>query len=463
MRSQWQWRWRKHDPQVGGMVKQYFGTDGIRGRVGEAPITPDFMLKLGWAAGRAFALPDRGTHVLIGKDTRVSGYMFESALEAGLVAAGARVTLLGPMPTPAVAMLTRSQKASAGIVISASHNAYTDNGIKFFDANGAKLSDDVELEIERLLAEPMQTVPSAELGKASRMVDAPGRYVEFCKNTFPEALSLRGMKLILDCAHGATYQIAPQVFSELGADVTVIGADPDGYNINNEVGSTAPAALQAKVLSEGADAGIAFDGDGDRVQCVAADGSVVDGDELLYVIANDRLQQGNAPEGVVGTLMSNLGMEQALADKGVSLVRAKVGDRYVLELMKEHDWLLGGEASGHIICADLTTTGDGIIAALQVVAAMARSGETLLALKSAMHKLPQTLINVTVPEGFVLEQSDAVQQESQRVQALLEGRGRLVLRPSGTEPLIRIMIEGADAAENQRLAEGIAEVIRTLH
>jgi phosphoglucosamine mutase len=445
------------------MGKQFFGTDGIRGAVGLYPVTADFMLKLGWAAGRVFAAPDRGTHVLIGKDTRVSGYMFESALEAGLVAAGARVTLLGPMPTPAVAMLTRSQKASAGIVISASHNAYTDNGIKFFDANGAKLSDDVELEIERLLAEPMQTVPSAELGKASRMVDAPGRYVEFCKNTFPEALSLRGMKLILDCAHGATYQIAPQVFSELGADVTVIGADPDGYNINKEVGSTAPAALQAKVLSEGADAGIAFDGDGDRVQCVAADGSVVDGDELLYVIANDRLQQGNAPEGVVGTLMSNLGMEQALADKGVSLVRAKVGDRYVLELMKEHDWLLGGEASGHIICADLTTTGDGIIAALQVVAAMARSGESLLALKSAMHKLPQTLINVTVPEGFVLEQSDAVQQESQRVQSLLEGRGRLVLRPSGTEPLIRIMIEGADAAENQRLAEGIAEVIRTLH
>ena len=445
------------------MGKQFFGTDGIRGAVGQYPVTADFMLKLGWAAGRVFAAPDRGTHVLIGKDTRVSGYMFESALEAGLVAAGARVTLLGPMPTPAVAMLTRSQKASAGIVISASHNAYTDNGIKFFDANGAKLSDDVELEIERLLAEPMQTVPSAELGKASRMVDAPGRYVEFCKNTFPESLSLRGMKLILDCAHGATYQIAPQVFSELGAEVTVIGADPDGYNINKEVGSTAPAALQAKVLSEGADAGIAFDGDGDRVQCVAADGSVVDGDELLYVIANDRLQQGNAPEGVVGTLMSNLGMEQALADKGVSLVRAKVGDRYVLELMKEHDWLLGGEASGHIICADLTTTGDGIIAALQVVAAMARSGESLLALKSAMHKLPQTLINVTVPEGFVLEQSDPVQQESQRVQALLEGRGRLVLRPSGTEPLIRIMIEGADAAENQRLAEGIADVIRTLH
>ena len=445
------------------MGKQFFGTDGIRGAVGQYPVTADFMLKLGWAAGRVFSSSDRGTHVLIGKDTRVSGYMFESALEAGLVAAGARVTLLGPMPTPAVAMLTRSQKASAGIVISASHNAYTDNGIKFFDANGAKLSDELELEIERLLAEPMQTVPSAELGKASRMVDAPGRYVEFCKNTFPEALSLRGMRLILDCAHGATYQIAPQVFSELGADVTVIGADPDGYNINRDVGSTAPAALQAKVLSEGADAGIAFDGDGDRVQCVAADGSVVDGDELLYVIANDRLRQGNAPEGVVGTLMTNLGMEQALADKGISLVRAQVGDRYVLELMKAHNWLLGGEASGHIICADLTTTGDGIIAALQVVAAMARSGESLLALKSAMHKLPQTLINVTVPDGFALEQCDPVQEESHRVQALLEGRGRLVLRPSGTEPLIRVMIEGADAAENQQLAEGIAKVIRTLH
>ena len=445
------------------MGKQFFGTDGIRGAVGQYPVTADFMLKLGWAAGRVFSAPDRGTHVLIGKDTRVSGYMFESALEAGLVAAGARVTLLGPMPTPAVAMLTRSQKASAGVVISASHNAYTDNGIKFFDANGAKLSDELELEIERLLAEPMQTVPSAELGKASRMVDAPGRYVEFCKNTFPQALSLRGMRLILDCAHGATYQIAPQVFSELGADVTVIGAEPDGYNINRDVGSTAPAALQAKVLSEGADAGIAFDGDGDRVQCVAADGSVVDGDELLYVIANDRLRQGNAPEGVVGTLMTNLGMEQALADKGISLVRAQVGDRYVLELMTAHNWLLGGEASGHIICADLTTTGDGIIAALQVVAAMARSGESLLALKSAMHKLPQTLINVTVPDGFALEQCDPVQEESHRVQALLEGRGRLVLRPSGTEPLIRVMIEGADAAENQQLAEGIAKVIRTLH
>ena len=445
------------------MSKQFFGTDGIRGEVGKYPVTADFMLKLGWAAGKVFATAGRQTHVLIGKDTRVSGYMFESALEAGLVAAGARVTLLGPMPTPAVAMLTRSQKASAGIVISASHNAYTDNGIKFFNAAGTKLSDELELEIERMLAEPMETVPSSALGKASRMVDAPGRYVEFCKNTFPDALSLDGMKLVLDCAHGATYQVAPQVFKELGAEVVLMGAEPDGYNINRDVGSTSPAALQSRVLSEGADAGIAFDGDGDRVQCVAADGSVVDGDELLYVIANDRLQNGEAPEGVVGTLMSNLGMEQALADKGMALERARVGDRYVLELMAEKGWLLGGEASGHIICGDLTTTGDGIVAALQVVAAMARSGETLVALKSALHKLPQTLINVVVRDGFVLEEAEAVTAARQQVETVLGDRGRLVLRPSGTEPLIRVMIEGADAGENQRLAESIAEAIQQSH
>ena len=442
------------------MKRQFFGTDGIRGQVGQYPVTADFMLKLGWATGNVFATPDRQTHVLIGKDTRVSGYMFESALESGLVAAGARVTLLGPMPTPAVAMLTRSQKASAGIVISASHNAYPDNGVKFFDGAGSKLSDELELEIERMLSEPMETVPSADLGKASRMVDAPGRYVEFCKNTFPDKLSLNGLKLVLDCAHGATYQVAPQVFTELGADVVLIGAAPDGYNINHEVGSTSPAALQAKVLGEAADAGIAFDGDGDRVQLVAADGSVVDGDELLYIIANDRLQNGEPPEGVVGTLMSNLGMEQALADKGIALQRAQVGDRYVLECMSERGWLLGGEASGHIICGDLTTTGDGIIAALQVLAAMVRSGDSLLALKGAMRKLPQTLINVTVPEGFVLEDCEAAEIERQRVEDILGSRGRLVLRPSGTEPLIRVMIEGADAAENHRLAECIAGAIR---
>ena len=442
------------------MNKQFFGTDGIRGAVGQYPITADFMLKLGWAAGKVFGETDSVTHVLIGKDTRVSGYMFESALEAGLVAAGARVTLLGPMPTPAVAMLTRSQKASAGIVISASHNTFSDNGIKFFNADGGKLSDEVELQIEAQLAQPMETVPSAELGKATRLSDAPGRYVEFCKNTFPAALSLRGLKLVIDCAHGATYQVAPQVFAELGASVVQVGAEPDGFNINEGVGSTSPATLQERVLSEQADAGIAFDGDGDRVQCVAADGSVVDGDELLFIIAMDRVRRGAVVEGVVGTQMTNLGMEQALAEHGVSLVRASVGDRHVLAAMSQRGWSLGGEASGHIICGDVATTGDGIIAALQVLAAMIGSGESLLTLKNGMHKLPQTMINVPIAAGFELAQCAPALAESARVEALLAGRGRLVLRPSGTEPLIRVMIEGKDAAENLQLAEGIAEVIR---
>jgi phosphoglucosamine mutase len=441
------------------MNKQFFGTDGIRGAVGQYPVTADFMLKLGWSAGRVFASEGRSTKVLIGKDTRVSGYMFESALEAGLVAAGANVLLLGPMPTPAVAMLTRSQKASAGIVISASHNPYTDNGVKFFNADGKKLSDAVEEEIERTLSHPMETVPSPQLGKASRMVDASGRYIEFCKSTFPQSLSLRGLKLVLDCAHGATYQIAPQVFAELGAEVIVIGADPDGYNINDGVGSTSPAALQARVLSEQADAGIAFDGDGDRVQCVAADGTVIDGDELLFVIANDLVRQNRAPKGVVGTLMSNLGLEQALQEKGVDLVRAQVGDRFVLEEMAQRGWQLGGEASGHIICGDLTTTGDGIIAALQVMAAVVRSGESLLTLKSGLYKYPQTLLNVTVSPDFRLTECTEALEESRRVEAELAGRGRLVLRPSGTEPLIRVMIEGTDGSENQMLAERIAQAI----
>jgi phosphoglucosamine mutase len=442
------------------MNKQFFGTDGIRGAVGQYPITADFMLKLGWAAGKVFGETDSVTHVLIGKDTRVSGYMFESALEAGLVAAGARVTLLGPMPTPAVAMLTRSQKASAGIVISASHNTFSDNGIKFFNADGGKLSDEVELQIEAQLAQPMETVPSAQLGKATRLSDAPGRYVEFCKNTFPAALSLRGLKLVIDCAHGATYQVAPQVFAELGASVVQVGAEPDGFNINEGVGSTSPATLQERVLSEQADAGIAFDGDGDRVQCVAADGSVVDGDELLFIIAMDRVRRGAVVEGVVGTQMTNLGMEQALAEHGVSLVRASVGDRHVLAAMSQRGWSLGGEASGHIICGDVATTGDGIIAALQVLAAMIGSGESLLTLKNGMHKLPQTMINVPIAAGFELAQCAPALAESARVEALLAGRGRLVLRPSGTEPLIRVMIEGTDAAENLQLAESIAEVIR---
>ena len=445
------------------MSRRFFGTDGIRGAVGEYPVTADFMLKLGWSAGRVFASEERATKVLIGKDTRVSGYMFESALEAGLVAAGANVLLLGPMPTPAVAMLTRSQKASAGIVISASHNPYTDNGIKFFNADGKKLSDEVEEEIEEILSQPMETVPSPELGKANRMVDASGRYIEFCKSSFPHSLSLRGLKLVLDCAHGATYQVAPQVFAELGAEVIAIGAEPDGYNINEGVGSTSPAALQARVLSEHADAGIAFDGDGDRVQCVAADGTVIDGDELLYIIANDLVRQNRAPEGVVGTLMSNLGLEQALREKGVDLVRAKVGDRFVLEEMAQRGWQLGGEASGHIICGEQTTTGDGIIAALQVMAAVVRSGETLLTLKSGLHKYPQTLLNVTVSPDFLLAECAAALDESRRVEEVLSGRGRLVLRPSGTEPLIRVMIEGTDGSENLMLAERIAQTIRDAH
>ena len=441
------------------MNRQFFGTDGIRGEVGQYPVTADFMLKLGWAAGRVFASADRQTHVLIGKDTRVSGYMFESALEAGLVAAGARVTLLGPMPTPAVAMLTRSQKASAGIVISASHNAYTDNGIKFFDAAGAKLSDEIELEIERMLAEPMETVPSASLGKASRMVDAPGRYVEYCKNTFPDELSLEGMKLVLDCAHGATYQVAPQVFRELGADVVLLGVEPDGYNINREVGSTAPAALQSVVLSEGANVGIAFDGDGDRVQCVAEDGSLVDGDELLFVIANDRLRNGGSLEGVVGTQMSNLGMEQALAGKGVALERAQVGDRYVLEIMKEQGYNLGGEQSGHFIFLDHNTTGDGLVSTLQLLRIMKKKGQPLSELRKVLTKLPQAQRNVRVLRKPELEEMESAAKVAE-IEKVLGESGRVLIRYSGTEPLMRILIEGRDAELIERQAEELAAAIQ---
>ncbi len=441
------------------MVKQFFGTDGIRGEVGKYPITADFMLKLGWAVGKVFASRAKRATVLIGKDTRVSGYMFEAAMEAGLVAAGAYVKLLGPSPTPAVAMLTKSQKASAGVVISASHNVYTDNGIKLFNSAGCKLSDNTELEIERMLGLPMHTVDSSKLGKVSRMVDASGRYTEFCKSTFPDYLSLSDLKIVVDCAHGATYRIAPQVFAELGASVTSIGVNPNGFNINKNVGSTSLSALQATVLHEQADVGISFDGDGDRVQFVAADGTIVDGDELLFIIARHRVSKGKAPRGVVGTLMSNLGLQEALAEYGIQMDRTKVGDRYVLERMAERDWQLGGETSGHIICGDLTTTGDGIVAALQVLRAIVDESECLISLKNQMTKLPQTLINVPVTEHFDLERSDLVRHESERVSGLLKGRGRLVIRPSGTEPLIRVMIEGRDPDENVMLAEGIAEKI----
>ena len=443
------------------MSRKYFGTDGIRGRVGEVPVTPDFMLKLGWATGKVFASED-GTKptVVIGKDTRVSGYMLESALQAGLVAAGANVKLLGPLPTPGIALLTRTQKADAGIVISASHNPYFDNGIKFFNGQGSKLSDELELQIEAMIDSPMETVDSEQLGKASRIVDAAGRYVEYCKSTFPDELSLKGMKLVIDCAHGATYHIAPAVFEELGATTVVIGATPDGYNINDGVGSTEPAALQAKVLEEGADIGIAFDGDGDRLQMVNAKGELLTGDDVLYVLAMHRLAKGDPDAGIVGTLMTNMGLELALEAGGLRLARAKVGDRYVKELMVAEGWSLGGESSGHIICGDLSTTGDGVIAALQVLAAVRASGKSLEALASGFNPLPQVLVNVRITKSFDLSAHPTIAEACRRVESELKGRGRLLLRPSGTEPVIRVMVEGDDTVAIDVLADEVADAIR---
>lgn len=443
------------------MSRKYFGTDGIRGRVGDAPVTPDFMLKLGWATGKVFASED-GTKptVVIGKDTRVSGYMLESALQAGLVAAGANVKLLGPLPTPGIALLTRTQKADAGIVISASHNPYFDNGIKFFNGQGSKLSDELELQIEAMIDSPIQTVDSEQLGKASRIVDAAGRYIEYCKSTFPDALSLKGLKLVIDCAHGATYHIAPAVFEELGATTVVIGATPDGYNINDGVGSTEPAALQAKVLEERADIGIAFDGDGDRLQMVNAKGELLTGDDVLYVLAMHRLANGDSDAGIVGTLMTNMGLELALEAGGLRLARAKVGDRYVKELMVAEGWSLGGESSGHIICGDVSTTGDGVIAALQVLAAVRASGKSLEALASGFNPLPQVLVNVRIKKGFDLSAYPAIGEACRRVESELEGRGRLLLRPSGTEPVIRVMVEGDDTVAIDALAGEVADAIR---
>lgn len=443
------------------MSRKYFGTDGIRGRVGDAPVTPDFMLKLGWATGKVFASED-GTKptVVIGKDTRVSGYMLESALQAGLVAAGANVKLLGPLPTPGIALLTRTQKADAGIVISASHNPYFDNGIKFFNGQGSKLSDELELQIEAMIDSPMETVDSEQLGKASRIVDAAGRYVEYCKSTFPDELSLKGMKLVIDCAHGATYHIAPAVFEELGATTVIIGATPDGYNINDGVGSTEPAALQAKVLEEGADIGIAFDGDGDRLQMVNAKGELLTGDDILYVLAMHRLAKGDSDAGIVGTLMTNMGLELALEAGGLRLARAKVGDRYVKELMVAEGWSLGGESSGHIICGDLSTTGDGVIAALQALAAVRASGKSLEALASGFNPLPQVLVNVRITKSFDLSAHPTIAEACRRVESELKGRGRLLLRPSGTEPVIRVMVEGDDTVAIDALADEVADAIR---
>lgn len=440
------------------MSRKYFGTDGIRGRVGAGPINPEFVLKLGWAAGKVFAKSGR-SKIIIGKDTRISGYMFESALEAGLVAAGVDVCMLGPMPTPAIAYLTRTFHAQAGIVISASHNPYHDNGIKFFSGEGTKLADDIELEIERQLDERMTTVESARLGKVVRINDAAGRYIEFCKSTVPNGFSLRGLKLVVDCAHGATYYVAPAVFEELGAEIILMGADPDGLNINEQVGSTSPQALQQRVLDEKADLGIAFDGDGDRLVFVDRNGEVVDGDELLFIIAQDQVQATGMCRGVAGTLMSNLGFELALQELEVPFARAKVGDRYVIELMKSRGWLLGGENSGHIICGDVTTTGDGLVAALKVLFAVVNSGVPLHDLKAGMSKFPQVMINVAIGDKSKLNENPEIEKAVAAAERELKDRGRVLLRPSGTEPVVRVMVEGEDSVLVERLAGDIACVV----
>jgi phosphoglucosamine mutase len=424
------------------------------------PITPEFCLRLGWAVGRVFSR-QRGSHVLIGKDTRISGYMLESVLESGLVSAGVNVSLLGPMPTPAVAYLTRTLRADAGIVISASHNPYFDNGIKFFDEQGNKLGDDIELEIEAQLGADMACVQSDELGKAARIDDAAGRYIEFCKASVNRGFRLRGLRVVLDCAHGATYHVAPGVFEELGAEIFVIGASPNGTNINEGCGSTAPAGLVARVLEHRADVGIAFDGDGDRVVMVDAKGELVDGDELLYIIAQHRARQGRLEGGVVGTVMSNFGLERSLTAAGIPFCRAKVGDRHVLELLKEKGWQLGGESSGHLICLDLTTTGDAIVAALQVMVAMVENQQSLADLKRGMTKLPQTMINVAVDDPASQAVAASVRHAVSAVEQRLAGRGRVLIRPSGTEPVVRVMVEGDDAGEVGCIAEELAGVVRS--
>ena len=447
------------------MTKKYFGTDGIRGRVGDALITPEFVMRLGYAAGRVLTSLDsnlaKGAHpaVLIGKDTRISGYMLEAALEAGLSAAGVDVLLTGPMPTPAVAYLTRALRAQAGIVISASHNPYYDNGIKFFSSLGTKLADDVEHAIEASLEHPMQVMESAQLGKARRIDDAAGRYVEFCKSTFPNQLDLRGLKIVLDCAHGATYHVAPPVFHELGAEIIAIGNKPDGLNINEQVGSTHPQALQKAVVEHGADLGIAFDGDGDRVMMVAADGQLLDGDQLLYIIAASRQQSEVLEGGVVGTLMTNLALEHKLAAMNIPFARAKVGDRYVLELLNQNNWQLGGENSGHILTLDKHSSGDGIIAALQVLHAVIQSGKKLGQLRAELTLYPQVLINVKTAKKIDLATHATIQASVHAAESELAESGRVLLRASGTEPKIRVMVEGENQQQVQALAEKIAAVV----
>ncbi len=449
-----------------GQQRKYFGTDGIRGLVGQTPITAEFVLKLGWAAGRVLAREGRGDRrgkVLIGKDTRISGYMLESALQAGLSSAGVDIRLLGPMPTPAIAYLTRTLHAQAGIVISASHNPYQDNGIKFFSAQGAKLPDDIELAIEAEMDTPMHTVDSALLGKAERVVDAAGRYIEFCKSTIPGNAELRGMKLVVDCAHGATYHVAPSVFEELGAEVIKLGVQPNGLNINEGCGSTHPQTLQVAVLEHGADLGIALDGDGDRLIMVDDKGEVLDGDELLYIIAKSRHESGTLKGDVVGTVMTNLGLEHALRAMQVELRRAPVGDRYVMDMLRQGGWSLGGESSGHIICLDCTSTGDGIVSALQVLAAMLKAGKSLHDVKRGMNKYPQTLVNVRMEKKFDFAASPHVKNTLREVEAELADTGRVLLRASGTEPLVRVMVEGVDAQQVDALANKLADAIKVAY
>lgn len=441
------------------MARKYFGTDGVRGTIGQAPMTPDFVLKLGWAAGKVLAANGHPL-VLIGKDPRISGYMLESALQAGLAAAGVNVRLLGPMPTPAVAYLTRAFRAAAGIVISASHNPYHDNGVKFFSADGMKLPDEIEEEIEAYLDKPLVTVISQDLGKAVRINDAAGRYIEFCKRAFPTELSLKGLRIVVDCANGATYHVAPDVFRELGAEVIAIANEPNGFNINEHCGATDTAELRDNVLKYRADLGLALDGDGDRLIMVDHLGEVVDGDEALAVIANER-GRDYLQAGVVGTQMSNLGLEQSMARLGIPFYRAKVGDRYVMELMLKHQCILGGESSGHVIVRDHISTGDGIVAGLQVLRAILYSGQSLHELKKVMLKYPQKLINVPIKQRIDLNTSSSIQEAVKQAEVELGERGRVLLRPSGTEPLIRVMVEGEDSAETKRLAEAIADVVRT--
>jgi phosphoglucosamine mutase len=449
------------------MTRKYFGTDGVRGKVGEEPITPDFAMRLGYAAGKVLAAAEHDAMhverpvVLIGKDTRISGYMLESALQAGLTAAGVDVRLTGPMPTPGIAYLTRALRLQAGVVISASHNPYEDNGIKFFSARGAKLPDAMELAIEAALDEPMKTAQSKHLGKVKRIEDAAARYIEFCKSTFPTDMDLRGMRIVVDCANGAGYHIAPHVFHELGADVIPIANAPNGMNINKECGATHTETLSRAVRQHRADVGVALDGDGDRLMMSDADGQIMDGDKLIYAIARYRKETGYRNGGVVGTLMTNLGCELALRSLGCEFERANVGDRYVLELMQKHGWMLGGEASGHILCLDKHTTGDGIVSALQVLAALRGSGANLTDYTRECPTYPQLLINVKVAKGFKLDGQVEIAEAVANVEAELGKTGRVVLRASGTEPLIRVMVEGRDEAQVRRTANQIADAVRT--